>query len=72
MVKFVINGGQEGMFGVVVLKLSTGVGISQTQSCYKRQETQEEESGTDTENSEMKEKVNRRKVAVKEKRNKKK
>ena len=29
MVKFVINGGQEGMFGVVVLKLSTGVGISQ-------------------------------------------
>ena len=44
---------------------------SQTQSCYKRQETQEEESGTDTEDSEMKEKVNRRKVAVKEKRNKK-
>jgi hypothetical protein len=44
---------------------------SQTQSCYKRQETQEEESGTDTESSEMKEKVNRRKVAVKEKRNKK-
>ena len=30
------------------------------------------ESGTDTEDSEMKEKVNRRKVAVKEKRNKKK
>ncbi len=44
---------------------------SQTQSCYKRQETQEEEFCTDTEDSEMKEKVNRRKVAVKEKRNKK-
>ena len=40
-------------------------------SQVKRQETQEEESGTDTEDSEMKEKVNRRKVAVKEKRNKK-
>jgi len=29
MVKFVIKGGQEGMFGVVALKLSTVVGISQ-------------------------------------------
>ena len=29
MVKFVIKGGQEGMFGVMILKLSTVVGISQ-------------------------------------------
>jgi len=41
---------------------------------YKRQpkETHNEDSGTDTENSEMRERVNRRKAADKEKRKQKK
>ena len=44
-----------------------------TQPCCKRQpkETQEEDSGKETEDSEIKERINRRKAADKEKRNKK-